>query len=399
MFGSFNLDKAYQYLLITLAFLLPLTVFGANLIIVIITTSWLISGNYKSKFKEILKNRLLIASILFFLLHLIGLMWTDDLEWGLHIVHKMWYFLLLFPVLCSITKREHIKYYISAFLFAIFLTEVASYLIWFELVEPFKNATVRNPTPFMSHISYNPILAFACYLVLHEIFFNKKLKTIELFAYSFFAISMSFNMFITAGRAGQAMFFAMLAILIFQYFYSQKIKAIVVILIVIGGVFLTAYESDILFKSRISAAVQDVQNYDINKATSVGQRITFTINSFEIIKENLIMGVGTGDFPSEYKKVNLINTPNLPSPSNPHNMYILVLTQLGIIGLISFLSIFYYQIKFSFQSKKKFIRDVGVTLPLLFLLIMLSDSYLLGHYTSLMYIFFSSFLYKDFEKS
>ena len=149
MFGSFNLDKTYQYLLITLAFLLPLTVFGANLIIVIITTFWLISGDYKSKLNEIFKNRLLVASILFFLLHLVGLIWTDDLEWGLHIVHKMWYFLLLFPILCSVTKREHIKYYISAFLFAIFLTEVASYLIWFELVEPFKNASVRNPTPFM----------------------------------------------------------------------------------------------------------------------------------------------------------------------------------------------------------------------------------------------------------
>ena len=80
-------------------------------------------------------------------------------------------------------------------------------------------------------------------------------------------------------------------------------------------------------------------------------------------------------------------------------MYILVLTQLGLIGLISFLLIFYYQIKLSFFSKNKFIRDVGVTLPLLFLLIMWSDSYLLGHYTSLLYIFFSSFLYKDFEKS
>jgi len=399
MFGSFNLDKTYQYLLITLAFLLPLTVFGANLIIVIITTFWLISGDYKSKLNEIFKNRLLVASILFFLLHLVGLIWTDDLEWGLHIVHKMWYFLLLFPILCSVTKREHIKYYISAFLFAIFLTEVASYLIWFELVEPFKNASVRNPTPFMSHISYNPILAFACYLVLHEIFFNKKLKKSELFAYSFFAISMSFNMFITAGRAGQVMFFAMLAILIFQYFYNQKIKAIVVILIVVGGVFLTAYESNTIFKPRINAAVKAIQYYDINKATSVGHRITFAVNSLEIIKENLIIGVGTGDFPSEYKRVNLINTPNLPSPDNPHNMYILVLMQLGIIGLISFLSIFYYQIKYSFLSKNNFIRDVGITLPLLFLLIMWSDSYLLGHYTSLMYIFFSSFLYKDFEKS
>jgi len=399
MFGSFNLDKTYQYLLIMLAFLLPLTVFGANLIVVLIVTLWLLSGSYKSKFNEIFKNRMLIASILFFALHVIGLLWTEDLRWGLHIVHKMWYFLLLLPVLFTLTKRRYIKHYIFSFLLAIFITEVASYLVWFEVVEPFKNATVRNPTPFMSHVSYNPIIAFACYLVLHEIFFNQKLKKIELFAYSFFAISMSFNMFITAGRAGQVMYFVMLSILIFQYFYSQKIKAIVLIIIVCGGLFFTAYETSPTFKYRIESTINAVESYQINKGTSLGQRFTFASNSFEIIKEHPIIGVGTGDFPLEYKKINLKNSPDLPSPSNPHNMYILVVTQLGAIGLISFLSIFYYQIKLSFLSKAKFIRDVGITLPLLFLLIMWSDSYLLGHYTSLMYVFFSSFLYKDFEKS
>ena len=136
-----------------------------------------------------------------------------------------------------------------------------------------------------------------------------------------------------------------------------------------------------------------------DKTTPVGLRINFTINSWEIIKQNPIIGIGTGDFPTEYKKINLINSPELINTSNPHNMYILVLVQLGIVGLLSMLSIFYYQIKLSFNNPSRFIRDFGIALPLLFLLIMLSDSYLLGHYTGLLFVFFSSFLYKDFEKS
>jgi O-antigen ligase len=88
----------------------------------------------------------------------------------------------------------------------------------------------------------------------------------------------------------------------------------------------------------------------------------------------------------------------MPESENPHNMYILVLMQLGLVGLFSLLSIFYYQIQYSYNSPSKFIRDVGITLPILFLVLMLSDSYLLGHFTTLMYIFFSAFLYKDFEK-
>jgi len=397
-FTHFNLYKVYRLLLIALAFLLPLTVFGANLIIVIICLIWLFSGDYKSKFNHIINNKLMLASIAFFSLHLVGLIWTEDLKWGLHIVHKMWYFLLFLPVLFTIVKKEHIGQYIFSFLFAIGLTEVISYLVWFELIDPFKFATVDNPTPFMSHISYNPILAFAIYLVLHQIFFNKKLSNSLFTFYSFFAISMSINMFITGGRAGQVAFFAMLAILIFQIFEKQRIKSLIIISIIIPLIFFIAYQSSWLFKARVNYAITEVVSYSDKVENSLGLRINFAINSWEIIKKNPIIGVGTGDFPKEYLKINQVNSPNLPNTKNPHNMYVLVLVQLGFLGLFSLLSIFYYQIKISFTSSSHFIRDVGLTLPLMFLVMMLSDSYLLGHFTSLLFVFFSSFLYKDFEQ-
>jgi len=286
-------------------------------------------------------------------------------------------------------------------LIAIALTEIASYLVWFEIVPPFMKASVANPTPFMSHVSYNPILAFAIYLVLHEIFFKKKLTNLVFSFYSFFAISMTINMFITGGRAGQVAFFVMLSILIFQIFDKQRVKSLLVILIMIPSIFITAYQISDLFKSRIDLAITQSISYSANTTvhTSVGLRLNYAKNSFEVIKQNPIIGIGTGDFPSEYKKINQINTPHLPNTTNPHNMYVLITMQLGLIGLVSMLSIFYYQIKLSFYASSKFIKDVGITIPLVFLVIMWSDSYLLGHYTTLVFVFFSSFLYKDFEKS
>jgi len=399
MSQKISLDKIYQSLLILLAFLMPLTVFGGNLIIVFICTIWIFSGDYKKKFNLIISNKLMIASILFFCIHLIGLFWTTDLIWGLHIVHKMWYFILLFPILYTIVRKDYIKYYTFAFLIAIALTEVVSYLVWFELIPPFKNATIANPTPFMSHISYNPILAFAIYLVLHQIFFNKKMSNLLFSFYGFFAVSMTINMFITGGRAGQVAFFVMLMILVFQIFDKKRFKAIMVILILIPGIFLFAFNSSKMFNERVNLVISEISDYSLGNDGSVSLRINFALNSFQIFKQNPLIGVGTGDFPSEYKKINQINTPERAATSNPHNMYILVGVQIGIIGLISMLSIFYYQFKLSFKSSKKIIRDTGFTLPALFLVLMLSDSYLLGHYTTLMYVFFSSFLYKDFEKN
>ena len=399
MFAYFNLEKIYQFLLIALAFLLPLTVFGANLVVVIICTLWLSTGKYKSKFNQITNNKFILASIVFFCIHVVGLIWTEDFSWGLHIVHKMWYFIGLLPILFTIVKKYHIGYYTSAFLLAISVSEIASYLVWFEIVEPFKYASVLNPTPFMSHISYNPILAFAIYLVVHQLFFNKKLSNLVFSLYGFFAVSMTVNMFITGGRAGHVAFFVILTILIFQFFDKERIKSIVTILVVIPGIFFTSYFSSDLFQKRVNSVYYEAVYLSKSIDSSIGLRINYTINSWQIIKENPIIGVGTGDFPNEYLKINQVKSPDLSATSNPHNMYILVIVQLGLLGLASMLAIFYYQIKYSYNSSNKFIRDVGITLPLMFLVVMLSDSYLLGHYTTLMYVFFSSFLYKDFEKS
>tara|TARA_B110000483_G_scaffold243437_1_gene333245 strand:+ start:813 stop:2069 length:1257 start_codon:yes stop_codon:yes gene_type:complete len=418
MINNFNIEIFYKYLLITLAFLMPLTVFGANLIIVVIVLAWIFSGKYQLKFQQILKSKLLIASIIFFGIHVLGLVWTDDIRWGLNIVHKMWYFLLLLPVLFSIMKKEYIRHIIFAFLIAIAITEVLSYLVWFEFLPPFKNATVENPTPFMSHVSYNPILAFAIYLVCHEVFFNKNLGKLKFSFYSFFVISMSFNMFITGGRAGQVMFFAAIAILIFQFFNAEKIKSLIATIILIPGIFFVAYNSSDLFEKRVDSALFDIIQYEgvnlekfnnyfykdaiyllANINTPVGERISYAIYSWKIFKTSPLIGVGTGDFPVEYKKINEVYSPLMVTTNHPHNMYSLVMVQTGLLGLVSLLAIFYYQIKQSFKSPSRFIRDVGIALPLMFLLIMLSDSYLLGHYTTLMFVLFSSFLYKDFEKN
>jgi len=386
---------------------MPLTVALTNLIIVIIVLLWIFSGDYKKKYNEIINSKLMIASIVFYLIHVIGMLWTEDFQWGLHILHKMWYFLLLWPVLFTIVNKEYTKYYIYAFLLALAFTEIISYLIWFEAIPHFKNATsASNPTPFMSHISFNPFLAFAIYVVVHEILFNKKLNKLMLGLYSLFSIAMVGNMFITGGRAGQVVFFVMIMILIIQYFKEQRMKALIAILILLPGIFFTAYQTSSLFKERVYMAFNEIVNYDKETVSSrqtvissVGVRILFALNSWEIIKENPLLGAGTGDFPYEYKKTSLRLSPMGPYANNPHNMYVLVLVQSGIVGLLSMLSIMYYQIKLSFKESNRFFRDVGFALPLLFLVIMFSDSYLLGHYTGLLFVFFSSFLYKGFDKS
>jgi len=402
MIKQIEIDKCYQFLLVTLAFLLPLTVAGANITIGVIGVLWFFSGDYKNKLNSILSNKLAVASIVFFFVHVLGLLWTEDMDWGLHMVRKMWHFLLLLPILLTITKKGYIKYYISAFIAAITISELISYLVWFSILpDPFLKASAYNPTAFMSHISYNPFLAIAIYLILHELLFNRTIKKAAYCFYSFFAFTMIINMFITGGRSGQVMFFIMLILLIFQFFNTNKIKAMVVSIFVVSIVGVSAFNCSEIFQHRVNKLISNVMIYPDGESreSSVGQRIMFAVNSLEIIKKHPLIGVGTGDFPVEYKKVSIKNTPGRILTVQPHNMYLLVLVQLGLVGLISLLSIFYYQIKFAMSSSVEFTKNFGVVLPGLFLVIMLGDSYLLGHFTTTLFVFMSSFLYKTYEES
>ena len=390
-----SLDRIYQYLLISAFFLLPLTVLGNNLAIWSIVIIWLVSGGYPKKIKQIKNNNLAIASIIFFLLHVASLLWTDNLYWGVEIVRKMLPFLLVLPIFLSISKIENSNYYIGAFLLAIVVSQGISYLIWFGIIEPFKYATIDNPTPLMSHISYNPFIAFALYLVLNKLLLGEKMSQIERAFYTFFALTMTFNMFITAGRAGQVMFFVALIVLAFQHFKNSQIKATLIALLSIVVISFIAYSFSNIFQTRVDSGLSDILNYNSNKNTSVGMRITFLINSFTLFLESPIFGVGAGDFPLEYERINEQYSPEVDLTVQPHNMYLLVLAQLGLIGLCSLASIFYLQFKIATLAKEQIILNIGIAMPILFLVIMWSDSYLLGHYTSNLFILFSAFIYSN----
>ena len=95
--------------------------------------------------------------------------------------------------------------------------------------------------------------------------------------------------------------------------------------------------------------------------------------------------------------MNQKNTPELTTTVNPHNMYILILVQFGLVGLLIFLSIFYVQIKKALNNKNDLMKKMGIALPLLLLVMMLSDTYLLGHFTTMLFVFFSSIIYKDYD--
>jgi len=399
--NSFSIDKVLAQLFLLFAFIFPLSVFAGNFIAFIIIILWLLSDNLKEKILLIRKDKLFHAVSLFFLLHVFGLLWTEDITWGLEMIRKMLDLGILFPILLTLVDRNKIRLYIYIFLSSITLIVILSFMIWFGFLEPFKNATALNPTPLMTHITHGPFIAFASYLI-GSLYLNteKKFFSVNKIVLALLFLFFSINVFITGGRTGQVVYLFLFSLMYFQNF-NINIKSFFKVFSVLTAILFIAFNTSQIFQNRIIETYEDFQKFEQEKNTNLGLRIQFAINSIEIFKNNPIIGVGTGDFPIEFAKINKVNSPEIEHgkiTTNPHNNYLLLMSQFGIAGLISLFYIFFRQFK-SLDKNSTLIKNIGLGFIIFFSVICFGDSYLLGHFTSFMFVFFSSFLYSQDEQT
>ena len=395
MYYSSKTDRYLQYLLLTFGFLFPLSVFLGNFLAIVILISFLFLEEKRTKLFHLFGNKLFRSIAIFFFLHIVGLLWSEDIQWGLEMIRKMLEFGILFPVLIILMHKKNIDLYINSFLLAAVVIILFSFSIWLGLIPPFKNASIENPTPFMTHITHGPFIAFSSYISLMKFFNNFNSKNNISYLYLFLFLIFSFNVFITGGRAGHVVYLVLLLIGLIQY-YGFRPKVFIMGVCSVLIIFITAYQYSGIFKKRIDALTTEIVqfNEEDNHNTSVGTRLIFLQNSLRIFKDNIFIGVGTGGFPKEYAKYNDIYSEGSPLSTNPHNMYLLLIVQFGLIGLLCLLSIHFYQIKHRIKNNK-FHSHLGFGLVAYFFVINFSDSYLLGHFTSFLFIFFSSFLYQS----
>ena len=281
------------------------------------------------------------------------------------------------------------------------LIVILSFMIWFGFLEPFKNATALNPTPLMTHITHGPFIAFASYLI-GSLYLNteKKFFSVNKIVLALLFLFFSINVFITGGRTGQVVYLFLFSLMYFQNF-NINIKSFFKVFSVLTAILFIVFNTSQIFQNRIIETYEDFQKFEQEKNTNLGLRIQFAINSIEIFKNNPIIGVGTGDFPIEFAKINKVNSPEIEHgkiTTNPHNNYLLLMSQFGIAGLISLFYIFFRQFK-SLDKNSTLIKNIGLGFIIFFSVICFGDSYLLGHFTSFMFVFFSSFLYSQDEQT
>jgi len=359
-YKKYNISNKVTYsinlLLILYAFSLPFPF--AKHIAAAIFFLWFVEANYKTKISCLLKTSSVKALILFTIYIFLSILWTEaPFKEVFSYIFQHKYILISLVMLTSL-KKQNIPNIINAFLLGMFISELISYGIFFEVINmgyPHQFfATPNDPAPFFDHLDYSVFLAITALFLLYKIIKNKNHYYKAYFA--LFFISSTTNLFLIGGRTGQIAFIFSI-ILLFLFSFKKKIKAIFIALVLIITILFLAINISATFKSRAINAQKSISEVILEQDyhSSWGQRAACWIVSGEIISHNLFLGTGLKDNlvyfketvkngPEEYKVIAWF--PHL------HSEYLEITTSLGIIGLILFLSIFYFIVTYRYQDKE-----------------------------------------------
>lgn len=320
----------------------------------------------------------MLAILCLFIIHIIWLIGTQNFEYGFDKLKALSKFLYLI-VFISFIRKEFIQIILSAFIAAMLISEITSYLIFFNVLTPFNNATIEDPVPFMlNHTMYGVVLSItlgaSLFLFLSRDFshLNRFLKIISIV----FIVSATVNIFIIASRLGYVLYGIVMMSVLIIHFKKYAIRAFLGGLIVSILAWNLAYNNIDIFQSRVNLFNIEIEKiYHSNDfATSFGARVGFYLISKEVLKDNYLLGVGTGDHIDYIKsKILELHYPTFMTEvisagagSGLHSDFLDIFVQFGIVGLFGFLFIFYAL--FMYEQPDLFLKRFQILLGIIFLI-------------------------------
>ncbi|MGM0608069.1 MAG: O-antigen ligase family protein [Candidatus Muiribacteriota bacterium] len=392
------ITKTAEILLILLFFFQPLGVAPANIITTLILLFFLVSGEYKAKFREIKNNKVAVALLLFFSLFVLGFLWSSNIQEAFYILRKQRRFLLI-PCMLFYYKKEKFIKYINAYLLSVLVMLFFSFLLYFNFSPPDYFVTNSSRfTPFHHHVNHGIFISIGFFIVGFRII--KNLKSKMLFFYVPLAFLMGFNILITRGRTGHlALFFAVFFLLL-KLFKINSIKRVflclifTIILIVSFFKFLPAEYTRVNEMLRDFKRISEAQS-SRDYAHIVTGRGSFWLACIELWKDNKILGTGQGDFKEEFIKKHKDMFNSKPRwPNNPHSFYLLTLARHGILGVVILLFVFYQMYIFAFKDKNNEFFLFRLFFITTFLFINFFDIYFENHAVFNLFAMWTPLLFK-----
>jgi len=344
-------NRIYYYLFVLLAFSIPLHKKFTVLVIFLIGLNWLLEFNFKEKYRRVRESRARQNTLLFamlYLLFVIGLLYTNDFKGpggGLFKL-EVKFSLLVFPLLFSTIDYQWLdrKYVQRIFNFFIIGTIIScmlcigNALVTYMGDHRFEVFYYKDLSMF-HHPSYMAMyITFAVVIILYNMM-NKWSTYGMKWKISWLVLLVFYNVFIItlASKAGIISLGLVYGIAITYALERTRYR-----LSTIFGFFLIALVCLYMFfpysYKRMTVARASVEKENLDNKSTEGSVLRMLIwqSSLEIIKDNFLIGVGTGDVEDalvkkyQEKGISMAAEQRL----NAHNQYIQTYLAIGLPGFL-----------------------------------------------------------------
>ena len=320
-------------------------------------------------------NVVLLFFISYFLVEIIGMFYTKNLYFGIKDIESKLLLLIGSLIIIAIKFSENqilkfLKFYVIGINLSLIYLMGMCFINYREtLIIPkyIDFSILMHPTYF----SFCLLIAGIIILEFHNKIINNSFFKIVLL------IFISIGIILTDSKAGLICYF--ITLIFFSVKYILKLKLKVKIIVFCLSIFASLFLVNQLSKSRFTELFSQLQttnkfNNYTGSYNSTEIRIIIWRSAKNVIKENLIMGTGTGDIKDElikqFKKTNFIN--GIEKEYNFHNQFLQIIGTFGIILgfplILIYLKMFYNLIK----EKKMFFSF----LTLMFIINFLFESFL-----------------------
>lgn len=374
-----QLNKKIHVALTTLlAFFIPLLPIALPILIVLLSLNWLMKiSNVSISFRTIKQNRSLTLMIVLYVLYLLGLIYSSNFKFASEILETKFSFLIIPFVYAAYTNETKLQLtnYLKSFIFgcisyAILCFAYATYAfykpvytdLYGVLYDLGSNYFYYSYLSSVFHPSYASMYAV---VALFSIYYLYKKEFLKLNYFWISVIAMfSIYILLLSSKAGWIGLIFIYAVFIVDLIRNSRY---LIATAIVGGLvglflFLNVYYAP-LYAQRIPKAEvienaineKDKNNKAVTTSTDgTGSRIFVWKASFEVIKENLIIGVGTGD--SRDKLMEKYLQKNMKTEYefglNSHNQFLNTTVSIGIIGLMVLILCFWMPFYHGWKQKE-----------------------------------------------
>lgn len=369
-------NKLFVFSVMFFLFMLP---FGGHIaapITTIFILLWLIDFDWKDKYERFKTNWLLMLPSLFYIIYLIGMFYTDDKYSGYSQLETK-LSLILGPVIFGtkafpeeLSQKKVILAFITGCFLAMLVCVSHSVYCFYDerwrvaqglLVDTYTNYEFYYASllSWFMHPSYFAMFLCVCivYGFLQAFYNSDGYSKFQIRILLLLNVIFSLFIFFLASRLGLGvMLLTWFCVIV--YFIIWKKMYLVGIFIFASTllIFIALYKTLPVITSRFDSVIETLGNKNIDKTTteSSAARKLIWAAATDILRENWLIGVGTGDVEKTLlNKYEIIGMTGAKEHNlNAHNQFFQTFIAIGIAGFLTLLSMIFLPMYFAAKEKR-----------------------------------------------